>query len=98
VEAGPDDHARGTIYPGTWPFTIRAVYRAKNKSFGDETCFFHWKYLDEKGMGGRRGGHLRARARRPVAGGAITHAVDAHVRELSAATLTETEQAFQAGS
>jgi putative ABC transport system permease protein len=42
----------GTIYPGTWPFTIRAVYHAKKKSFGDETMFFHYKYLDEKGMGG----------------------------------------------
>src|SRR5262245_7625501 len=38
----------GTIFPGTWPYTIRAVYRAKKKSFGDETMFFHYKYLVEK--------------------------------------------------
>src|SRR5262249_29837204 len=43
----------GTIYPGNWPMTIRAVYRSRNKSFSDETVFFHFKYLDQKGMGGQ---------------------------------------------
>jgi hypothetical protein len=76
---------RRHIYPGSWEFTIRAVYRAKNKSFGEENLFFHWKYLDEKGMGGRRGGHLRARARPTRRAPAHHAAVDAHVRELSAA-------------
>src|SRR5262245_23941585 len=42
----------GTIYPGDWPMTIRAVYAAKKKSFGEETVLFHWKYLEQKGMGG----------------------------------------------
>src|SRR5205085_4489308 len=42
----------GTIYPGNWPFTIRAVYRPKNKVFGASTMLFHWKYLIERGMGG----------------------------------------------
>ena len=31
----------GTIYPGDWPMTIRAVYVPKKKSFGEETMFFH---------------------------------------------------------
>jgi len=43
----------GTIFPGDWPFTIRAVYRAKKKSFGEEAMFFHYDYLSQKGMGGQ---------------------------------------------
>src|SRR5205085_5849070 len=43
----------GTIYPGDWPMTIRAVYVPKKKSFGEETMFFHFKYLEQKGMGGQ---------------------------------------------
>ena len=46
----------GTIYPGDWPMTIRAVYRSRIRSFGDQTLFFHWDYLSEKGMGGRSDG------------------------------------------
>ena len=42
----------GTIFPGDWPYTIRAVYRAKVKAFGEEVLFFHYDYLNEKGMGG----------------------------------------------
>src|SRR5690349_9158485 len=30
---------KGTIYPGSWPFTIRAVYRAKVRSMREETLF-----------------------------------------------------------
>ncbi len=42
----------GTIFRGTWPFVIRGVYHATNRGFGDETLFFHYKYLDQKGMDG----------------------------------------------
>src|SRR5439155_3953075 len=44
---------KGTIYPGDWPFTIRAVYRSRTPSIREETMFFHWKYLEQKGMGGQ---------------------------------------------
>src|SRR6266536_1393019 len=43
---------KGTIYPGSWPFTIRAVYHPKNKVFDAQTLLFHWDYLNEHGMGG----------------------------------------------
>src|SRR5678815_5990494 len=42
----------GTIYPGNWPMTIHAVYHAKKKSFGEQTLFFPYKYLEQKGMNG----------------------------------------------
>jgi putative ABC transport system permease protein len=88
----------GTIYPGEWPFTIRAVYSAKNKALGEETLFFPFRYLDQKGMDGRSlvGIYvlqLTDADRAPD----IARSVDALFENSSSATLTESEQAFQAG-
>lgn len=88
----------GTIYPGEWPYTIRAVYRAKKKAFGEETMLFHFKYLDQKGMGGRsQVGVYVLQLNQPERAPAIAQSVDALFENSSAATRTETEQAFQAG-
>ncbi|MCE9627816.1 MAG: FtsX-like permease family protein, partial [Candidatus Eisenbacteria bacterium] len=88
----------GTIFPGNWEFTIRAVYRAKKKSFGDETMFFHYKYLSEKGMGGQEAvGTYVLELTDPSQANAVLRAVDSQFENAAPATLTETEQAFQAG-
>lgn len=88
----------GTIFPGNWEFTIRAVYRAKKKSFGDETMFFHYKYLSEKGMGGQEAvGTYVLELTDPSRATAVLKAVDSQFENAAPATLTETEQAFQAG-
>ena len=88
----------GTIYPGDWPMTIRAVYASKKKSFSDETVFFHFKYLDQKGMGGQKAvGIYVLDLNDPGQAPAIAKTVDAMFENSSAATLTESEQAFQAG-
>ncbi len=88
----------GTIFPGSWPFTIRAVYQARRKSFGEETMLFHFKYLDENGLRGRRliGMYVLELAD-PARAPEIARSVDAMFENSSAATLTESEQAFQAG-
>jgi len=89
---------RGTIYPGDWPFTIRAVYRAKVKAINEETLFFHWKYLSEKGMGGQgQVGIYALQLADPGRAGDIGREVDAMFENSAAATRTETERAFQAG-
>ena len=88
----------GTIFPGTWTYTIRAVYHAKNPAFGEEALFFHWEYLSEKGMGGQgMVGWYVLQLSDPSQAGAVTRAVDAIYANSSAATHTETERAFQAG-
>lgn len=88
----------GTIYPGEWPMTIRAVYRAKKKSFGDETVFFQYKYLEQKGMGGSgMVGIYIIQLADPSQASAIGEKVDAMFVNSPAATHTESEQAFQAG-
>ena len=88
----------GTIYPGDWPLTIHGVYTAKKKSFGEETVYFHFKYLDEKGMDGRSEvGVYVLELTDPTQAAAIARQVDQMFENSSAATRTESEQAFQAG-
>ncbi len=88
----------GTIYTGSWPFTIRAVYRAKNRGFGDETMFFHFRYLDQKGMNGQSlVGLFILELADPSKAADIAKEVDTMFENSAAATHTETEKAFQAG-
>ena len=88
----------GTIFPGNWPFTIRAVYHAKNPAFNEEALLFHWKYLSERGMGGRGiVGWYILDLNDPNRAGQVTHDVDALFTNSDAETHTETERAFQAG-
>jgi putative ABC transport system permease protein len=86
----------GDIYPGEWPFTIRAVYRAKTKSFGDDAMFFHWKYLREK-AGMSMVGTYEFKLSDPTHASKVVKAVDAMFINSAYQTRTETERAFQAG-
>jgi putative ABC transport system permease protein len=88
----------GTIFPGEWPFTIRAVYHAKEKSFGEESLLFHWDYLSQKGMGGAGAVGWYILQLEPGAdAAAVSQRVDAMFENSAAPTRTETERAFQAG-
>jgi len=88
----------GTIYPGDWPLTIRAVYHSNKKSFGDESMFFHWEYLNQKGMNGQGlAGLYILQLDSPEQAADIANRIDAMFVNSSAATHTESERAFQAG-
>jgi len=88
----------GTIYPGVWEYTIRAVYRAKKRSFSEETMLFHFDYLSERGMQGQNMvGVYVLELSDPDRASEVGKQVDAMFENSSAATLTESEQAFQAG-
>jgi putative ABC transport system permease protein len=88
----------GTIFPGTWTFTIRAVYHAKDPAFGEESLLFHWKYLSERGMGGQgQVGWYVLDLGDPGRAGAVAKEVDAIYENSASPTRTETERAFQAG-
>ena len=88
----------GTIYPGDWPLTIRAVYASRLKEFGEETMFFPFKYLDQKAMAGeKKVGIYVLDVSDPDRAPALAKQVDAMFENSSAATRTESEQAFQAG-
>ncbi len=93
---------RGTIYPGTWNFTVRAIYEGRDAATDEVQFFFHWDYLNET---------LRQTAPRRAdttgifvididdadRAAEISRAVDATFRNSLAETLTETEKAFQLG-
>ena len=38
---------RGTIYPGTWTFTLRGIYDGADARTDTSTFFFHFDYLNE---------------------------------------------------
>jgi putative ABC transport system permease protein len=88
----------GTILPGNWPLTIRAIYRARGQGFSEETMFFHWKYLDQMAGGRMPGvGVYYLELASPERAADIAREVDALFATSSPATRTETEEAFQAG-
>jgi len=39
---------KGTIYAGDFPFTIRGIYKGRDKVTDRSQFHFHWKYLDER--------------------------------------------------
>ena len=93
---------RGTIYPGTWTFTLRAIYDGADEGTDTSTFFFHFDYLNEsiKRQFPRRGdqaGVFIEQLRDPDDAAAVSQAIDTTFRNSLAETLTETEKAFQLG-
>jgi putative ABC transport system permease protein len=93
---------RGTIFPGTWTFTLRAIYDGADAKTDQTQFFFHWKLLNEtiKQRYPRRGdqvGVYVVEIRDPTRAAEVSQAIDATFRNSLAETLTETEKAFQLG-
>ena len=93
---------RGTIFPGTWTFTLRGIYEGADKSTDESTMFFHWGYLNETI---KRGSPRRAdqtgvyivQLDDPDRAAEVSSAIDAAFANSLAETRTETEKAFQLG-
>ena len=93
---------RGTIYPGTWTFTLRGIYEGAEEGTDTSTFFFHFDYLNEaiKRQFPRRAdqaGVFIEQLRNPDDAAAVSAAIDATFKNSLAETLTETEKAFQLG-
>ena len=87
----------GTIYPGSWPFTIRAIYRSKVKAFNSAVFFFHWKYLYEKSNQQATAGIYKVMLKDPSQAAEFARKVDALYENSANATHTESEREFAAG-
>jgi putative ABC transport system permease protein len=89
----------GTIFPGTWRFTVRGIYQGKTKDVDENTLFFHWDYLNESLPEGRKNyvGIYWLRIASPDQAAPVSERVDAMFRNSPQPTKTETEKAFQAG-
>jgi putative ABC transport system permease protein len=93
---------RGTIYPGTWTFTLRAIYDGIDGKTDETQFLFHWDYVNEsiKKRFPRRGdqvGVYVVEIREPRDAAVVSQAIDATFKNSLAETLTETEKAFQLG-
>jgi putative ABC transport system permease protein len=93
---------RGTIFPGTWTFTLRGIYTGADKTTDERLFFFQWPLLNEtvkKMYPGRsdRVGIYIVKVKDPDAAAEVSAAIDASFRNSLAETLTETEKAFQLG-
>jgi putative ABC transport system permease protein len=93
---------QGTIFPGTWEFVVRAIYRGADAGTDESQFFFHWDYLNEsvKKTAPQRanqvGIYLVGIADADAAA-EISRRIDATFKNSLAETLTETEKAFQLG-
>jgi putative ABC transport system permease protein len=87
---------KGTIYPISPEFTIRAVYTTPDET-GEDAFYFHYDYFDE--ALGRLGqiGSFTIKADSAESVPRIIDAVDGMFRNTAAETKTETEQAFALG-
>jgi len=93
---------RGTIFPGTWTFTLRGIYDGADKGTDQSTFFFHFDYLNEtmKRQFPRRGdqtGVFVVQLKDPQQAAEVSEAIDATFKNSLAETLSETEKAFQLG-
>jgi putative ABC transport system permease protein len=88
---------RGTIFPGTWEFNIRGVYRGQRVQDDTTAFWFRWDYLDERTpfQKGRVGWYL-VRIANPDDAPRLVKAIDEQFANSPSETRTETEKAFAA--
>jgi len=100
LKVGDSLPLHGTVFPGDWEFTVRAIYDGAKANTDVSQMLFHWQYLNET-MKSRAPGHADQigvflvdiyDARRA---GEISRAIDAGFANSLAETLTETEKSFQ---
>lgn len=93
---------KGTIYPGEWPFVLRAIYQGSQPSVDETQFFFHWDYLNETvreqmpSLANQVGFYMVGVAD-PDRAADIAREIDAMFKNSPAETLTETEKAFVLG-
>jgi len=88
---------KGTIFPGTWEFNIRAIYRGKRPQDDATQFWFRWDYLDER-KPYQKGfvGWYTVRIANPDDAVRVVKAIDAEFANSPWETKTDTEKAFAA--
>ena len=93
---------RGTIFPGNWQFTIRAIFDGKDETTITRQFYFQWNYINEyllKRFPRRADqiGIFNIEVTDPGRIADIARTIDAEFKNSLAETLTETEKSFQLG-
>lgn len=92
----------GDIFPGTWQFVVRGIYRPRDQATDPSNFFFRWDYLDEKVRqdSPRRAGNVGwyiVRVKTDANTAEVSRDIDNLFANSRAETKTETERQFQAG-
>jgi putative ABC transport system permease protein len=91
---------RGTIYPGTWTFTLRGIWDGAEKKTDENQMLIQFAYVNDSvkqrfpGRGDFAGAFVLG-IDNPNNAALIAQRVDAEFKNSLAETLTETEAAFQ---
>ena len=91
---------RGTIYPGTWTFTLRGIWDGAEAKTDESQMLVHWGYINEavrqrfKGRADAVGVYILG-IDEPQNAATVGQRVDALFANSLAETMTETEAAFQ---
>lgn len=93
---------RGTIFPGNWQFTIRAIYDGKDETTVTRLFYFQWRAINEyllKRYPKRADqiGVFNIEVSDPGRIADIAKTIDLEFKNSLAETLTETEKSFQLG-
>jgi putative ABC transport system permease protein len=93
---------QGTIFPGTWEFTVRGIFDGRDEGTLTRQFYFHWDYLNERmkqsfPRAADRTGVLVVGIKDAQRSAEISQTIDAEFKNSLAETLTETEKAFQLG-
>ncbi|OLC72555.1 MAG: hypothetical protein AUH78_15895 [Gemmatimonadetes bacterium 13_1_40CM_4_69_8] len=91
---GQDVTIRGTIFPGDWTFTIRAVYTPSVRAIDDRSFIFRYDYLDERTQHRVTPGWYALKLQDAALAPQVAHTIDAMFENSSAPTKTMTEKAF----
>jgi len=85
----------GTIYSGNWDYTIRGIYKGRDKATDRQQFIAQWKYLDEKSQLPKDNVGWYVVNVAGSDGGKVAHEIDTMFANSLAETRTESEQAFQ---
>lgn len=93
---------RGTIFPGNWQMTVRAIFDGKDETTITRQFYFQWNYINEyliKRFPRRADqiGIFNIEVTDPGRIADIAKAIDTEFKNSLAETLTETEKSFQLG-
>lgn len=93
---------KGTVFPGEWEFTLRAIYKGATPNIDETLLFFHFDYLNErlKKIYPQRADHVGfflVGIDDPRRAAEVSLEIDRLFKNSLAETFTETEKAFQLG-
>lgn len=99
-QVGDQIPLRGTIYPGTWTFTLRGIWDGADAKTDESQLLMHWGYINEslrqrfRGRGDVVGVYIVG-IDEPANAALVGQRIDSMFSNSLAETLTETEAAFQ---